>query len=99
MSKRIKNVNTMLAQLARLQEQLRGMREMIEDEIGRGVTKLFLAGAGAEEIYNFVEKIVAGSGYLDYVKLRREKEGRKRKEKVGQGEAKGEEAAGDSFWP
>lgn len=113
MSRKIKNVNAMIAQLKGIQEQLKGMRALIEDEIGRGVTRLFLDGAGASEIYNFVEKVIAGSGYLDYVKLKREKD-KKRKEKVGRGEAKVErerekereekdekkegEMAEDSFW-
>lgn len=113
MSKRIKNVNAMLTQLARIQEQLRSMRELIEEEVGKGVTRLFLEGAGANEIYNFVEKIIAGSGYLEYVKLKREKERRKVKEGTGQEETKverkkeieekseekkGGEGADDSFW-
>lgn len=84
MSRKIRNVNAMLKQLSRIQEQLRNLRELIEEEVGKGVTKMFLEGASADEIYHFVEKIIVGSGYLDYLKLKKEKERRmreKRKEK------------------
>lgn len=112
MSRKIKNVNAMLSQLARIQEQLRHMRELIEEEVGKGVTRLFIEGAGAEEIYAYVEKIIAGSGYLEYVKMKKEKE-RKREEEKKKKEVKLErqketedesedgkieEVAGDSFW-